>query len=78
VNPRRGTQKTKKGDSIGTSRSPVVPGGLDARVAVLAIEQALEELGIHATLSDIVAKAQSIERLIIQSRCAVRRSKCAE
>ena len=78
MNTRRGTRKTKTGDSIGTSRSPVVPGGLDAKVTILAIEQALEELGIHATLSDIVAKAQSIERLIIQSRCAVRRSKCAE
>jgi hypothetical protein len=78
VNPCPGTRKTKTGASIGTSRSPVVPGGLDARVTVLAIEQALEELGIHATLSDIVAKAQSIERVIIQSRCAVRRSKCAD
>jgi hypothetical protein len=56
----------------------VVRGGLDARLTVLAIEQALEELGIHATLSDIVAKPQSIGRVIIQSRCAVRRSKCAD
>jgi len=67
VNTRRGTRKTKKGDSIGTARSPVVRRGLDARVTVLAIEQALEELGIHATLSDIVAKAQSIERDAIAS-----------
>jgi hypothetical protein len=35
---------------------------------VLAIEQALAELGIHASLSDIVAKAQSIENGIIQLR----------
>jgi hypothetical protein len=38
---------------------------------VLAIEQTLAELGIHARLSVIVAKAQSIENGIIQlrSRC---------
>jgi len=35
---------------------------------VLAIEQALEQLGIHATLGDIVAKAQSIENEAVQSR----------
>jgi hypothetical protein len=36
---------------------------------VLAIEQALAELGMHARLSDIVAKARFIENGIIQSRC---------
>jgi hypothetical protein len=35
---------------------------------VLAIEQALAELGMHAKLSDIVAKARFIENGIIQSR----------
>jgi hypothetical protein len=35
---------------------------------VVAIEQALAELGIHAKLSDIIANAQSIENGIIQSR----------
>jgi hypothetical protein len=35
---------------------------------VLAIEQALAELEIHAKLRDIVAKAQSIENGIMQSR----------
>lgn len=35
---------------------------------MLAIEQALAELGIHARLSDIVGKAQSIENGIVQSR----------
>ncbi len=42
--------------------------GLDLKLTVLAIEQALAELGIHAKLSDIVAKARSIENRIIQSR----------
>ena len=35
---------------------------------MLAIEQALAELGIDAKLSDIVAKAHSIESAITQSR----------
>jgi hypothetical protein len=35
---------------------------------VLTIEQTLAELGIHARLSVIVAKAQSIENGIIQLR----------
>ena len=35
---------------------------------MLEIEQALAELGIHAKLSDIVAKARSFENGIIQSR----------
>jgi hypothetical protein len=61
VNTRRGTRKTERG-SIGTARSPVVRGGLDARFTVLAIEKALEELGIHGTFSDIVCETQSSER----------------
>jgi hypothetical protein len=35
---------------------------------MLATEQASEELGIPARLSDIVAKVQSIENGVIQSR----------
>jgi hypothetical protein len=35
---------------------------------VLAIAQALTQLGIHKKLNDIVAKAQSIETGIMQSR----------
>jgi hypothetical protein len=40
----------------------------NSRLTVLAIEQALKELGIHAKLSDIVAKAQFIEKEINESR----------
>ena len=51
-----------------TSAGPVSREKLDSRVTVLAIEQALAELGIHARLSDIVRRAQSIETAIMQSR----------
>lgn len=57
----------KRSDSIRTSAGPVSRKRLDSTVTVLAIEQALVELGIHARLSDVVAKAQS-ENGIIQSR----------
>jgi hypothetical protein len=76
VSPRRSARKTKRADSIGTTARPVSGARLKSRVTVLAIEQALAELGIHAKLRDIVAKAQSIENGIMQSRS--RRSKCAE
>ena len=68
MSTRRGAPNTKRTDSIGSSAGQVSRETLGSRVAVLAIEQALAELGIHARLSDIVAKAQSIENGIIQSR----------
>jgi hypothetical protein len=63
MSTRRGARNTERGDSIGVSRTR-----LESRVTVRAIEQALAELGIHARLSDIVAKAQSLENGINQSR----------
>jgi hypothetical protein len=73
VSTRRGARNTKRADSIGTSAGPVSRERLDSRVAVLAIEQALAELGIHARLSDIVAQAQSEENGISQSRSSRKR-----
>ena len=67
MSTRRGTRNTKRGDSIGAPAGPVCSRRLDARVTVLAIEQALAELGIHARLSDVVAKAESIEIEIIKA-----------
>lgn len=40
----------------------------DARVTILTTEQALDELGMHASLRDLVRRAQSIERAIMQPR----------
>jgi len=68
VSTQRGARNAKRADSIGTSAGLGARQRLDSRVTVLAIEQALAELGIDAELSDIVAKAQSIENGVIQSR----------
>ena len=68
MSTRRSTRSTKRCDPPGTSAGLASCGGLKTRITVLAIEQALAELGIHASLSDIVAKARSIENGIIQSR----------
>ena len=66
MSTRRGTPK--QADSTGTSAGQVSRERLGSTVTVLAIEQALAELGIHARLSDIVAKAQSSENGILRSR----------
>ena len=68
MSTRRGARKTTRDGSAGTSAGPVSREKLHSRVTVLTIEQPFVELGIHARLSDIVAKAQSIENGIIQSR----------
>jgi hypothetical protein len=67
VSTRRGVRTPKRADSIGRSAGPVSRDKLDSKVTVLEIERALAELGIHAKLSDIVAK-KPIENGIIQSR----------
>ena len=68
MSTRRSMRNTKRFDPRGTSAGLASCGGLKTRVTVLAIEQALAELGIHARLSDIVAKARSLENGNIQSR----------
>jgi hypothetical protein len=68
VSTRRGTRSTNRSNSVGLPHRLASHERLDSGVTVLAIEQALSELGIHANLSDIVARAQSIENRIIQSR----------
>ncbi len=68
MSTRRGARNAKRVYSIGTSAAPVSRETVDSKITVLAVEQALTELGIHARLSDIVAKAQSMENGIVQSR----------
>ena len=67
---RRGprTMKNSNSGTVSSSACPVSLKKLDSGVAVLAIEPALAELGIHAPLGDLVRKAQSIETAIMQSR----------
>ena len=65
---RRHWRNKRKAGSIGSSACLGSGEKLDSRVTVLAIERALAELGVHAKLSDIVTKAQSIKNGIIQSR----------
>ena len=67
MSTRRAARNTKRADSIATSAGPVSRERLSSKVTVLAIEQALAELGIHARLSDMVAKDGSIENGVIQS-----------
>ena len=64
------TPQTKKGnpETVRTSARPSSHERLSSSVTALVIEQALAELGVHATLSDIVRGAQLIESAIIQSR----------
>ena len=68
MSTRRGAPNTKRADSTGTSAGQVSRERLGSTVTVLAVEQALADLGIHAGLSDIVAKARSIENGMMQSR----------
>ena len=58
----------KSAGSIPPPGGPVAGETLPSEVTVIATEQALAELGIYARLSDIVAKAQSIENEIIPPR----------
>jgi hypothetical protein len=68
VSTRRSAANTKRADSTGASAAQGSRERLGSTVTVLAIEQALADLGIHSRLSEIVAKAQSIENGIMQSR----------
>jgi len=62
VSTRRGVTNTKRADSTRTSAGEVSREmRLGSTVTAFAIEQVLAELGIHARLSGVVAKAQSIE-----------------
>ena len=67
---RRGPRSMKNSNSgtVSSSACPVSLKKVDSRVAALALEQALAELGIHAPLSDLVRRAQVIETAIMQSR----------
>jgi hypothetical protein len=55
------TPKAKRANPTGTSTGQVSRERLGSTVTVLAIEQALAELGIDAKLSDLVRGAQLIE-----------------
>lgn len=62
------SMKNSNSGTVRISACPVSLKKVDARVAGLALEQALAELGIHAPLSDLARTAQVIETTIMQSR----------
>jgi hypothetical protein len=68
VKTRPSTRSQRRRDPIRTSADAASSGRLHSKVAAMAVERAVTELGIHASLSDIVAKAQLIENRILQSR----------
>ena len=68
MSTRGGAPKNRRADSTGTSAGPVSRERLGPTVTVLAIEQALADLGIHARLREIVRGAQLFETAITQSR----------
>ena len=77
MSKRGGARNTKRAESIGTCAGPVFRDKLASRVTVHEIERVLAELGFHAKLSDIVAKAQSMRNGIIQSpSCRKRERAC--
>jgi hypothetical protein len=79
VSTLRGTRDKTRSEFGESSAGVVSRGRLDSSITVLAIKQALAELGIRAKLSDIVRKARFIEKGISQSRSrATKWSMCAE
>ena len=78
MSTRLGVRKPNRAESARTSARPVSAERPESRVTVLAIEQALAELGIRARLSDIVSKAQNSTKESSNRTRAVSRSKCAE
>ena len=72
------SMKSSNSGTVSNSACPVPLKKLDSRVAVLATEHPLAELGIHAPLSDLVRRAQSIETATMQSHSRHKRSICAE
>ena len=68
MSTRRGTWGTPRAHSVGPFHGLVSHERPDAPVTLHAIDPAVSEPGMHASLSDIVARAQSIENRIIASR----------
>jgi hypothetical protein len=68
VRPGPRSMKNSNSGTVSGSACPVSLKKVYSRVAGLALEQALAELGIHAPLSDLVRRAQVIETTIMQSR----------
>jgi hypothetical protein len=78
VSTRLAERNQRRADSTGTSTGPVSRERLGPTVTVLAIEQALAELGIHGRLSDMLRKL-NLSRTESYNRVrAVSRSTCAE
>jgi len=68
VSTQQGATNTKRADSTGASTCQVSRERRGSTVTVLGIEQVLADLGIHARLSEIVVKAESIENGVMRSR----------
>ena len=68
MSTRRGMWNGRTGNSARPSVGPASRRRRDSKVTVLAIELALANLGVCARLSDLVAKARSIENETVPSR----------
>jgi hypothetical protein len=68
VSTRRNGRNRKSGESDGTFVAQSSRQRLNSTATVIPIDLALKELGMHAKLSDLVAKARFIEKEISRSR----------
>jgi hypothetical protein len=76
--PQADSRQTSNSEIVGVCARPDFHQTVGASASILALGQAVGELGIDATWNDIVRRAQSIETAIIQRRSHQKRSLCVK